>query len=182
MKTNKLIFLAMLLLSIVIISCNKDDDAVVDIKTDPTENKINANIMLKLVNDQRAKGCQCDENTYMPPVEELKWNTKLEEAALMHSKDMAVNNIFSHTGSDGSSAGDRITSLNYKYTTWGENIAAGGIFPTEEKVFKGWITSPGHCKNIMTESFTEFGSALYIIETQNKNYWTQVFATPQAAK
>ncbi|MBL7110645.1 MAG: hypothetical protein ISS19_01740 [Bacteroidales bacterium] len=46
-------------------------------------------------------------------------------AAQDHSDDMDENNNLSHTGSDGSSAGDRLDSIGYKWSTCGENIAVG---------------------------------------------------------
>jgi hypothetical protein len=39
----------------------------------------------------------------------------LTQAALVHSDDMVANNFFSHTGSDGSSAGQRATAAGYAW-------------------------------------------------------------------
>ena len=50
---------------------------------------------------------------------------------------------------------------------YGENIATG--YRTEKEVVKGWIASPGHCKNIMSKLYKEMGVARY------GNYWTQEF-------
>lgn len=71
--------------------------------------------VIVLTNLQRA-------NYGLPP---LTANAALTAAALAHSNDMATNNFFSHTGSDGSSPGQRISRAGYSYYTYGENIAAG---------------------------------------------------------
>jgi uncharacterized protein YkwD len=88
---------------------------------------------------------------------------------------MADNNYFSHTGSDGSNAGQSVSATGYSWRAWGENIAAGDA--TVESVVTGWLDSPGHCGNIMNPIVTEMGAA----STSNSSadfqiYWTQVFA------
>jgi len=90
----------------------------------PASVGLNAELLLKLVNEKRISGCNCGTTT-MPPVSILKWNNFLAVAALTHSKDMDANNYFSHTSPDGRKAGDRIIAAGYKWTTYGENIAAG---------------------------------------------------------
>ena len=46
-------------------------------------------------------------------------------AALAHSEDMADNNYFGHTGSDGSTLGDRANAAGFTTFPIGENVAAG---------------------------------------------------------
>lgn len=106
----------------------------------------------------------------MPPVKPVAWNSILEQAALVHSQDMTKNSYFDHTGSDGSSAGDRITRLGYIWQAWGENIAMG--YTSERAVMDGWLASEGHCKNIMNATFTEMGVA------RDGKYWSQEFGKP----
>jgi uncharacterized protein YkwD len=121
-----------------------------------------------LVNEARAKGCQCGD-TWYPAAKPLSWNDLLEAAALRHARDMNQNKFFSHTGKDGSDAGGRITETGYRWTFYGENIAFG--HRTEEEVVRGWISSPGHCKNLMNPNYKEMGIA------RSGNYWTQDFGT-----
>lgn len=125
--------------------------------------------MLAQVNELRRNGCQCGD-TFYPPVEPLSWNSLLEDAALRHSKDMQANDIFDHIGSDGSNFGDRVTSAGYRWRAVGENIAAG--YTDVDAAVQGWISSEGHCKNLMDANFTELGAA------QQGVLWTQVFAAP----
>ena len=104
----------------------------------------------------------------MPAVAVVTWNDKLAKAAYYHSVEMKSNDYFSHTGLNGSNAGQRITAAGYTWKTWGENIANG--YTTEQAVVSGWLSSEGHCKNIMGINFKEMGVG------RQGNYWTQVFA------
>ncbi|MGW3623680.1 CAP domain-containing protein [Streptomyces sp. NPDC000880] len=120
-----------------------------------------ATLVLKLVNSERSKaGCS-----------PLVMNAKLTKAAQDHSKDMASHRNMSHTGSDGSSPGDRITRAGYTWSTYGENVAYG--YSTPESVMAGWMASPGHKRNILNCAFKEIGVGL----AQPGNYWTQDFGT-----
>jgi uncharacterized protein YkwD len=130
--------------------------------------------MLRLVNDARAMGRNCG-TTFYPAVPPLTWDTRLEAAALGHSTDMATNNFFSHTGSDGSTLGQRVTRAGYTWTAVGENIAAGQA--DEAAAMSSWIASPGHCSNIMSPNYTQMGSALARGGSYG-TYWTQDFGHP----
>jgi uncharacterized protein YkwD len=82
---------------------------------------------------------------------------------------MYKNKFFAHVAPDGSNGGVRIKRAGYPWMAFGENIAAG--YRTEKEVVKGWIESPGHCKNIMSKLYKEMGVGRY------GNYWTQEFGT-----
>jgi uncharacterized protein YkwD len=130
--------------------------------------------MLDAVNAFRAQTRDCGSKGTYPAVGALSWSCPLEEAALTHSMDMANNNFFSHTGSDGSSAGLRATRAGYNWWTWGENIAAG--YPSVSAAMQGWIDSDGHCANMMNANFANMGSAKYSNSDSTYGiYWTQVF-------
>lgn len=131
---------------------------------------VNKKELLRLVNEARAKGCMCG-GTYYEPAEPLTWNDVLESAAQQHSDDMYESENMSHTGSDGSNPGQRISELGYAWATYGENVAHG--YHSEQAVIAGWLKSAGHCKNMMNPNFTEMGIAV------NGDYWTQVFAKPR---
>ncbi|MFI5669463.1 CAP domain-containing protein [Streptomyces sp. NPDC051704] len=117
--------------------------------------------VVALVNKERAKvGCSA-----------LTVNPKLTAAALNHSQDMASHSNMSHTGSDGSDPGERITRSGFAWTTYGENVAYG--YSTPEQVMTGWMNSPGHRENILNCAFKEIGVGL----AQPNSYWTQDFGT-----
>ena len=65
------------------------------------------NKLLTLVNKARQSGQYCG-NKWYAPVKKVRWNDQLEDAAKEHSKDMYENNFFSHKGSNGQYAGDRL--------------------------------------------------------------------------
>ncbi|MFG2095623.1 CAP domain-containing protein [Streptomyces sp. NPDC048612] len=117
--------------------------------------------VVELVNSERRKaGCS-----------PLTVNAKLTKAAQDHSKDMADHGNMSHTGSDGSNPEDRITRAGYNWSSYGENVAYG--YSTPESVMKGWMSSPGHKRNILDCSFKEIG----VGHAQPDDYWTQDFGT-----
>ena len=134
--------------------------------------------MLDAVNAFRAGTRSCGSEGTFAPAPALAWSCELAAAALHHSADMANNNFFSHTGSDGSSAGDRATRAGYTWSAWGENIAAG--YTSVSAVMQGWIDSPGHCANLMAPIFTHLGAAKYYSATSTYGtYWTQAFGRPR---
>jgi uncharacterized protein YkwD len=104
-------------------------------------------------------------------------NNQLHNAAIRHSQDMACNNFVSHTGSDNSDPGDRITAAGYDYSTWGENVAAGYTSPSS--VVDAWMDSTGHRANILNPNFTEIGIGyVYSSASDYDHYWTTDFGAP----
>lgn len=133
--------------------------------------------MLSLVNEARSQERQCGDQQY-EAVEPLVWSCKLEAAAENHSKDMAENGYFSHTGPDGVGIQQRISNQDYVWQAVGENIAAGQS--SASAVVAGWLESPGHCRNIMNNAFTEMGMAeASNSETRYSTYWTQTLGNPR---
>lgn len=129
--------------------------------------------MLHQVNEVRRSGQRCGD-TWYPAVPALKWNDDLEEVASVKSKDMYKKNYFSHVSPDGHNVGDQLDFAGYAWQACGENLAKGAI--EVDVVMKGWLQSEGHCKNIMSKEYTEFGAAQFGV------YWTQVFARPLTGK
>ena len=80
--------------------------------------------MLAQVNAARSQARNCGSTPY-PSTTALDWDCKLAQAAAGHSSDMAQNNFFSHTGSNGMDPGFRIDAQGYQALTWGDNITAG---------------------------------------------------------
>ncbi|MEA5466807.1 CAP domain-containing protein [Leptothoe sp. PORK10 BA2] len=102
----------------------------------------------------------------------------LDDTANNHSKDMALQDYFSHTGKDGSQPWDRARKEGYESGFVGENIAAGQT--TAQAVVEGWKNSPGHRANMLNASYNEIGIGHYYLESDTGNvnyrhYWTQVF-------
>lgn len=113
-------------------------------------------------------------------------NNKLNTAAQGHSDDMAYNDFFSHTGSNGSTPAQRLKAVGYEYWSAAENIAAGYTSP--ESVVDAWYneTPPndGHRKNILDCSFLEIGVGYTYLandtgDTNYNHYWVQDFGEPK---
>lgn len=133
---------------------------------------------LASVNQARAMERMCG-STLFPSAPPVTWNDDLAMAAYLHSSDMETNQFFSHTGSDGSSPGDRIAREGYDWRSYGENIAVN--LPTVSTVMQGWLASDGHCRNIMSSAFREIGAAYVEGQyqgTPNVPYWTFDIASP----
>ena len=118
--------------------------------------------VLGLINAERARAG-------LAPV---AWQDQVAAAAMAHSIDQARMNLMTHTGSDGSDAGARLTQAGFVWHAWGENVAAG--YMSVPAVFAGWMGSPGHKAQIL-------GNYLYIgmgasASTTGTVYWTLDFA------
>ena len=103
----------------------------------------------------------------------LSSNGALNSAAASHSADQAAMNQMTHTGSNGSNAGDRIRAAGYSPGTWGENVAAG--YGSSSAVVAGWMGSSGHRANILNSAFTQIGVAS-ATSANGTRYWTMVLA------
>lgn len=129
--------------------------------------------LIKMLNRQRASGGVCGKRFYKPS-NPLKWDNRLAKAASVHASDMAENDRLSHNGRDGSDPGERIKSAGYRWKAFGENIGEG--YRTPEDIFRAWMKSEGHCKNIMNPLFKDVGASR--ITNGDKTFWVLVFATP----
>lgn len=121
-----------------------------------------ANAVLKLVNEERAK----------QGLKSLTLSTKLTSIANTKSKDMAVNKYFSHNSPTYGSPFQMLQHFGVNYKTAGENIAAGQKTP--EEVMKAWMNSSGHRANILNPKYTQLGVGYY----KGGSYgvcWTQLF-------
>lgn len=134
--------------------------------------------ILELVNAARAAGRRCGMK-YFAPAAPLTLSSSLTGAALAHSREMAANGEFGHSGHGGSTPAMRVERAGYgQHRIVGENIAAGPM--TSAEVTAGWLASPAHCENIMDGRFTQIGIAYAANpDTAAGMYWTQDFAAPR---
>jgi uncharacterized protein YkwD len=134
--------------------------------------------LLARVNAVRAAGAQCGARGAFAAAGPLQWHGVLVAAAATHSQDMVSNNFFSHTGSDNSSPAQRVTAAGYGWRLVAENIAAG--YRTVQEVMDGWMSSDGHCANIMNPALRDFGVACVPGSASNtyNTYWTMNLAAP----
>lgn len=133
--------------------------------------------VLRLTNEHRAAGAMCGALGYgqaAPLTEE----PALTCAARKHAADMAAGDFMDHINPSGESPWDRITSAGYDYLAAAENIAGG--YDTPAQVVDGWMTSEGHCRNIMNPALTKIGNGFSPDDSPvlYSTFWVQVFADP----
>jgi uncharacterized protein YkwD len=119
------------------------------------------NEVVALTNTERTKrGCA-----------PLTLDVKLRKAARNHSAEMANARKLTHTGTNGSDPGARMTLAGYNPSGgWAENVAAG--YPTPDAVMTGWMNSEGHRANILNCSMKSIGVGA-ARATNGQLYWTQ---------
>ncbi len=116
----------------------------------------------------------------LPP---LKRVTALDKSARFHAADMAANNYFSHetlANVDGKQqmVCDTWHRIEKYYTNWtalAENIAAGQSTPAS--AMDGWMHSPEHRRNILSNNYSEIGVGFYEGPGEYRYYWDQDFGT-----
>jgi len=131
--------------------------------------------ILEHVNARRAEGADCGAAGMYGPVGPLTMQPALRCAARVHSKQMVEQEFFDHVTPAGEEPWDRMDAAGYRYSSAGENIAAGN--PTAADTMQQWMDSDGHCRNIMSPDFTELGVG-YFAGGFYGHMWTQAFGRP----
>ena len=89
---------------------------------------------------------------------------------------MVASGQFTH----GQNFAGRITAAGFHWSWAGENIATG--YPSPAAVMAGWMASPGHCRNILSPSFSAIGIGMVPRPVggfaSGPATWTQDFALP----
>jgi len=110
---------------------------------------------------------------------EYNVNAQLAQAAQAHAQDMACNQLFVHTGSDGSTPQTRVAATGYTASRVTENVY--GSYPplSPTQVVTWWkfdTTDPNHNKNLISTEYTDIGIGYAFYN--NYGYYVVVFATP----
>jgi uncharacterized protein YkwD len=116
----------------------------------------------------------------------LDLDNSLALKAREKSDDMLINNYFSHTDPEGKTLKDRVQEekpASFRtISRIGENIYMGARFDysvdikTQARlIVDGWMTSPGHRKNILDPTYTHLGVG--VAAKDKMCYATQIFAT-----
>ncbi|WP_300017820.1 CAP domain-containing protein [uncultured Roseobacter sp.] len=119
--------------------------------------------MLGLINEERT-------SRGLNPVElELRLNESSED----HSQWMLEEDQFSHTGENGTSAGDRMRNADFEFEgawSWGENIAfqsergEPGLADDVVDLHNSLMNSPGHRANILNPDYEVIGLGIEVGE------------------
>lgn len=145
---------------------------------DPTWTQYEEEV-LRLSNQARAVGHNCDSMGNFGPAPALTMEAHLRCSARLHSMDMSLQGYFDHTSKSGLSPFARMQQAGYVGSAMGENIAMGQRSPAE--VVAGWLDSDGHCSNIMSPMFSQIGIGYYAGAStgwQQSLLWTQNFGSP----
>jgi len=110
----------------------------------------------------------------------LSASSALTSAARSHSQDMAVNNFFSHTGSNGSSPFDRMAAAGFSFSYAAENIYAGsGSNNNPGSAVSAWMGSEGHKTNMLNPIYTHAGVGYWCnSSSEYGGYFTLDLAKP----
>jgi uncharacterized protein YkwD len=100
-----------------------------------------------LLNGQRT-------SRHLPALRELE---RLDHSAQRWTDVMVWRDVFDHVAL-GSDPGARITAAGFSWSSIGENIATG--FPTPRDLVAAWMSSSGHCQNILSPSFRYVGQGV----------------------
>lgn len=132
---------------------------------------------LRQINAYRAQGANCG-GLVMEPAAPLVWNDALGRAAQGQVQHLARLGDLTHTGADGSSVGQRMTAQGFVWRAAGENAAAG--LDSVNGTLAQWMSSPGHCRNLMGKQFQAVAVARMDNHSSTyKHYWVMVLGTPK---
>ncbi len=167
-------------------SLNLNDLPSSNVNITPYENQL-----LAMINQIRTKGAKC-----APPTAPLHQDIHLQKAAMMHARDLALNNLLQHDGSGtasdfakkapgmGSYFVDRIIFFGYPvppYHLVGENVTKTNfkskndtdILAHFKRALKIYVDDPTHCKILMNPRFQDVGIGVY--KKDNAYYWVVDF-------
>jgi len=125
----------------------KDSD--IELKVDFTGSKEE---IVELVNQARKEAS----------LEGVEGNDRLDLSATDKAEHMRDNDYFDHVSPEGLQPWYFAQKRDYDYKAFGENLAEG--YFSAESVHEGWMNSPGHRENILSEKFNEIG--IGIVEFQ----------------
>ena len=126
--------------------------------------------LLALINTERS-------NRGLPT---LTFNSKLHTSARKHARDMSDNNIYGHTGSDGSAPWDRMELAGYMWTAAVENIAGESTMAID--VFNKWMASSSMRANMLEPSLRDWGVGTWYNAHPNSayhSYWVMDIGSTQ---
>jgi uncharacterized protein YkwD len=106
-------------------------------------------------------------------------NSRLAQAAQAHANDIACNQLFGHTGSDGSTVGSRVAGTGYVAAFVTENVYGSNPPFSARDVVNWWIndrTDVRHSMNLVSDTYVEVGVGYAFFN--NFGYYVVVFAKP----
>ncbi|MEI6533597.1 MAG: CAP domain-containing protein [Candidatus Roizmanbacteria bacterium] len=152
-----------IILSIIFNSTGFKSGDILGFSTDITVSKL-----FSLTNGERTKA----------GLSQLKYNTKLAQAAHAKAEDMFAQNYWAHYAPNGKTPWDFILNSGYQYEYAGENLAKNFLF--SQGVVEAWMQSPSHKENLLRKEYTEVGFAVVngMINDEPTTLVVQMFGKP----
>lgn len=114
----------------------------------------------------------------------LTWSEGLAAAALTQAREMAQLKQMSHRDRENRGLAERLRTAGYRFSAAVENVAVG--YPSLDVVVDAWVSSEGHCENLLNGTVLEFGIACVdggsSDAPEERRYWTLVLGAPAAAR
>ncbi|MGZ4174294.1 MAG: CAP domain-containing protein [Solirubrobacteraceae bacterium] len=143
-----------------------------NVRADHASAEVIRHAVVCLINRQRS-------SRHLPALRELG---RLDSSAQRWTNVMVGHDVFGHVAL-GSDPGARISAAGFAWSSIGENIATG--YPTPAAVMTAWMSSTGHCQNILSPSFRYVGQGVSSRDIRGISSgpatWTTDFGLPSGA-
>jgi len=125
--------------------------------------------IFNMLNNVRTNGVSCNNGVAKTAVPALQWNCALWKSSHFHANDMATNDFYSITGSDGLGARDRAERFGDEGVNCSSFLSYHG---TAEEAFAYYFQYM--CNYFLMETeFVSFGAGYaYNPNSEKKHYWT----------
>lgn len=97
----------------------------------------------------------------------LAANSLLAVAAQAKADDMVSRDYWAHTTPEGKQPWSFVDSTGYRYEIVGENLAYG--FSSSDEVIRGWLNSPNHRDNLLSNDYSQVGFGISTSPNFNKS-------------
>ena len=98
----------------------------------------------------------------------------LHQLAIIKVQDMLEHGYFDHESPYYGHPWDMATLYDYKFSSFGENIAR--YLSTPEEAMKAWMASHTHRENMLKSTYTHMGAAIKK-DDNGRYYWIQLFSS-----
>lgn len=119
---------------------------------------------IQLVNEERVK----------QGLSPLIQDPALDQLAVIKAQDMLEHEYFDHKSPYYGHPWDMATLYDYKFSSFGENIAR--YLSTPEEAVKAWMASEAHRENMLKSNYTHSGVAIKK-DDNGRTYWIQLFSS-----
>lgn len=100
----------------------------------------------------------------------LAADARINAAARRHAEDLGSHPGLVHTGSDGSTGGQRISEAGYRWSSWAEAVGWGWGGEIEPMV-AWWLNSPEHAAKLLDPAMTDGGAGYAVGLGPWGHYW-----------